>query len=264
MGKATNPNKPRRSRGGRPRKAGERHPCGKLKAPGPNERSLEIRQGFGLGKLNQRMIPLDVAHANGWLSDVDYLTGIRFANLHQAAGFTRSGSAMGSTLEVDVPTEVSLSVTLQAKSFFSGLPGDELVALWDRVFDRGERDPTRADEASAKAMRQWKAASAAMTMEERAEVTDVCVLDSFPQWILQRAAGRMGTSWERKRDLLTSGLAKVRKALRPDRGAAPEAASEPRPIRRRPRRADVERTVYVDEEERPILEVERITRRPAA
>ena len=249
--------------GGRPRQEGERYPNGRLKPRGPNERSVEIRQALGLKKLNQRMVPLDVAHANGWLSSVDYLTGIRFANLHQAAGFAHSGGSMGATMEVDIGTEVSLSVSMDAKSFFSGLPHAELVVLWDRVFDRGERDPVKADEASAKAMRQWKAACAAMTMQERAEVTNVCVLDSFPQWIIQRSAGREGTSWEGKRDLLISGLAKVRQSLRPQRDPAPELTDYARPVNRAPSRAQVERTVYVDEEGKPVREDVRI-RRPDA
>lgn len=261
MGKATNPRRVT-GKGGRPRQKGERYPNGRLKPAGANERSMEIRKGFGLSKLNQRMVPLDVAHSNGWLSDVDYLTGIRFANLHQAAGFNRAGSAMGSTLEVDVPTEVSLSVSLTAKSFFAGLPHNELTALWDRVFDRGERDMEKASEAAAKAMKLWKLANAAMTAQERDEVTNVCILDSWPQWVIQRSAGREGTTWEVKRDILISGLAKVRAAIRPERTVDP-VEDEPAqdgptgPLR-------TEHFVYVDETGAQVLEVERITRRPEA
>jgi hypothetical protein len=256
-------NRPSQAQKGRPRKAGDRYPNGKLKPQGPNARCVENRKSMGLTKLNQRMIPLDVAHANGWLSNVDYLTAIRFANLHQTAGLARSGSAMGATLEVDVPTEVSLSVTMQAKSFFAGLPDAEMVALWDRVFDRAERDPVRADETATAAMKQWKAACAAMTMQERGEVTDVCVLDSWPQWIIQRSAGKMGTTWERKRDLLISGLTKVRQALRKTSPSPPSA----QPIEVKPStpvgERQTERTVYVDSQTgEAMLEVERITRRP--
>ena len=262
MVKAKTPKSQRRSRGGRPRKEGDRYPGGQLKPAGPNERSLEIRKGLGLGKLNQRMVPLDVAHANGWLSDVDYLTGIRFANLHQAAGFNRAGSAMGSTLEVDMPTEVSLSVSLHAKSFFAGLPHNELAALWDRVFDRGERDANQANEGAAKAMKLWKSANAAMTAEERDEVTNVCVLDSWPQWIIQRSAGREGTTWEKKRDALIRGLAKVRAAIRPERTVDPV---EDEPLQDGPTGPlRTEHFVYVDETGAQVLEVERITRRPEA
>lgn len=261
MGKATNPRRVT-GKGGRPRQEGERYPNGRLKPAGANERSLEIRKGFGLSKLNQRMVPLDVAHSNGWLSDVDYLTGIRFANLHQAAGFNRAGSAMGSTLEVDVPTEVSLSVSLHAKSFFAGLPHDELTALWDRVFDRGERDVGKASEAAAKAMKLWKVANAAMTAEERDEVTNVCILDSWPQWIIQRSAGREGTTWEKKRDALIRGLAKVRAAIRPERTVDPV---EDEPVQDGPTGPlRTEHFVYVDETGAQVLEVERITRRPEA
>ncbi|QQQ19822.1 hypothetical protein JIP62_06980 [Brevundimonas vitis] len=249
--------------GGRPRQDGERYPNGRLKPPGPNARSVEVRQAFGLNKLNQRLVPLDVAHANGWISNEDYLTGLRFASLHRLAGFARPGGTVSSLLEVDVPTEVSLSVTLHAKSFFAGLPHAELVALWDRVFDRAERDPVESDQASVTAMLKWKAACSAMTLSERSEVTDVCVNDSFPQWLIQRSAGREGTAWERKRDLLLSGLGKVRQALRSPRAAEPYTA--PQPSAQANGRAYTERTVYVDEETgAQVLEVERISRRAAA
>lgn len=259
MGKKTNP-RPKMtgpSKGGRPRKDGDRYPSGQLKPAGPNKRAVEIRKALGLDKLNQRQVPLDVAHRNGWLSDVDYLTGIRFANLHHAAGFSRAGGSMGSCLEIDAATETSIAVTAEAKSFFSSLPDKEMAALWDSVFDRSERDPGRANEASAKAMREWKTACAAMTMQERGEVTDVCVLDSFPQWIIQRAAGRMDTTWERKRKLLVSGLAKVRQALRRPRPPTEMSSAQPR---RPSGPQQIERTLYVDEEGNKVLEVERRSR----
>lgn len=255
--------RPASSGRGRPRKPGKRYPGGQLKPAGPNERSVEIRKSLGMDKLNQRMIPLDVAHRNGWLSDVDYLTAIRFANLHQTAGFAQFGGSMSSSLEVDVPTEVSLSVTMEAKSFFSSLPNAELAALWDRVFSRGERDPVRADEAAAKANRLWRGTCAAMTMQERSEVTDVCILDSWPQWLIQRLAGHEGTAWERKRDLLISGLTKVRKALRQMGPPPSHTPDDPEPRRSPPAgQLRTEHFVYVDEEGNQVLEVERITRSP--
>ena len=93
-----------------------------------------------------------------------------------------------------------------------------------------------------------------MTPNERAEVHNVCILDSWPQWILQRRAGRMATRWERKRDLLISGLRAVRRALRPE--AANEDGQEvPKPTSGP---QTIERTVYVDEDGKTVLEVERV------
>lgn len=267
MGKKTNPRSLQGARGGRPRKDGDRYPNGRLKPAGPAARTLEIRQSLGLEKMNQKMIPLDVAHARGWLSDADFLTGIRFASLHQAAGFTKTGGSAGSSHEVETPTEVSLSVTLHAKSFFSSLPHAEIVALWDQVFARSEPDTAKAEDGSAKAMRKWKAANAAMTMQERAEVTDVCVHDSWPQWIIQRTAGRMDTSWERKRDLLVSGLGKVRTAIgspKPANHAQPSATVAANDAARPTGPVRTERTLLVDQDTGEVFRViERITRRAA-
>lgn len=132
---------------------------------------------------------------------------------------------------------------------------------------RSEPDKAKADEGSAKAMLKWKAANAAMTMQERAEVTDVCVHDSWPQWIIQRNAGRMDTAWERKRDLLISGLGKVRIAI-----GSPKAANDTQPTppvaandtARPSGPVRTERTLLVDQETGEVFRViERITRRAA-
>lgn len=64
------------------------------------------------------------------------------------------------------------------------------------------------------------------------------------------APGRTDTNWERKRDLLISGLRAVRRALRPETAnevgqGAPEPSSGPQTI---------ERTVYLDEDGETVLE----------
>lgn len=45
-----------------------------------------------------------------------------------------------------------------------------------------------------------------MTPEQRQECHLVVIQDSWPQWVLQRAHGRFGTSWERKRNHPIEGL----------------------------------------------------------
>lgn len=45
-----------------------------------------------------------------------------------------------------------------------------------------------------------------MTSEQREEVTNTVLRDSWPQWVLQRVSGRFGTAWERKREVLIAGL----------------------------------------------------------
>lgn len=254
MGKATNPRtRSSRSKGGRPRKDGARYASGKLKPVGPNALVMERRKAL-CDDPTKASNPLDAAYANGWLDLADYRTGIMFAHLHQAAGFGSSGGAIGSALEVGSPLDLSQDVTASAGSYFASLSHAEVAAIWDSVFGGSLATAEDRHERAARANSRWKLANAAMTPDERAEVHNVCILDSWPQWILQRRAGRMETSWERKRDLLISGLRAVRRALRPEaanEGAreAPKPSSGPKAI---------ERTVYVDEDGETVLEVERV------
>ena len=253
MGKATNPRtRSTRSKGGRPRKDGSRYPSGKLKPVGPNHLVLERRKAL-CDDPTKATCPLDAAYANGWLDLADYRTGIMFAHLHRSAGFGAVGAAMGSSLEAPTPLELSQDVTASARSYFSSLSHAEIASIWDSVFGAAGEPAEDKDERAARANARWKLANAAMSPDERAEVHNVCILDSWPQWILQRRAGRMETSWERKRDLLISGLRAVRRALRPDAAnegsqVAPKPSSAPRII---------ERTAYVDEVGETVLEVVR-------
>ena len=248
-----------RSKGGRPAQAGERTASGRLKAPGPNPFVVAQRRAI-CDDITKATSPLDVAHYRGWLGDADYRTGQTYARLHATAGFGRRDR--GGNREVALPTEVSIDVTADPKSFFAGLPHAEVAALWDAVFDDDGQRKASAEERARDATRLWQAANAAMTAEQRQEVHRVCIDDSFPQWIIQRAAGHMETAWESKRRLLLAGLRAVRMAGRtdlvPDGGAlappAPPAMSDMRVIDREVRLADGE----------PVLEVERVVRRRAA
>jgi hypothetical protein len=112
-------------------------------------------------------------------------------------------------------------------------------------------------------MKRWKIACRAMTSEQRQEVQDVCILDSFPQWIIQRAHGNMGTSWERKRDLLIGGLSAIRRALHPTQPKAQQEAPRGGALTGTGA-VQVARTIYVDEAGEKVLEVERRARRSAA
>jgi len=224
-----------------------------------------MRAIFGVDHIGQAFSPIQIALRNGWLGEADCRTAAEFASLHAAAGMGRSSISMTSDLEVKTRTETTGDPT--APSFFAQLPDQEVAMIWDLVFsnDGGAQD-TR-EERAARAMRKWKAANAAMSPEQRTEVHNVCILDSFPQWVIQRAHGHMETSWERKRDLLIAGLRAIRAELHPPKarepintGARGAPSSAPSPV---PPRV-IEHTVYVDEDGEPLLEVERVVRRPAA
>lgn len=247
-----------RSRGGRPAQAGDRTPGGRLKAPGPNQLVVERRKAL-CDDIRKATSPLDVAHYRGWIGDADYRTGMTYARLHAAAGFGRRDR--GGSHEVSLPTEVSIDVTADAKSFFAGLPHAEVAALWDAVFDDDGQRKASAEQRAKDATRLWQAANAAMTAEQRQEVHRVCIDDSFPQWIIQRAAGHMETAWESKRRLLLDGLRAIRMAGRSNQlpngvltPPAPPPISDMRVVEREVRLVDGE----------PVLEVERVTRRRAA
>lgn len=249
-----------RSNGGRPRQEGERTASGRLKPPGPNKLVIERRKAL-CDDVTKASNPLDAAHYRGWISAEEYETGQTFARLHAAAGFGGRGGGAGAHLEVEKPTEVSGDVTDSAGSFFSGLPHAEVTALWDAVFNDDGVQRQSAEDRAAKAMKNWKIANASMSVFQRAEVNLVCIEQSFPQWIIQRAAGRMDTSWEAKRTLLIDGLRAVRLALKkptPATGSTPEPVvviPAPRPTQ------VIEREIRVDEDGGVVLEVERIGRR---
>lgn len=247
-----------RSGGGRKRQDGERYANGRLKPPGPNARTVEMRAAFGVNDIGQAFTPLQVAARQGWLSPADCRIAATFASIHTLAGLGRSASAVGADREVEAGAAVSGDPS--APSFFATLPHAEVVAIWDAVFASDGGDPSDREKRAIRATQQWKAANAAMTPEQRAEVYDVCILDSFPQWIIQRAAGRMGTSWEKKRDLLIAGLRAVAHALKPqgvDRQLSPQVDEfKVRPLPP----GSVRRSFYVDPDGHPLFEVERVYR----
>ena len=248
-----------RSNGGRKRQDGDRYPNGRLKPAGPNQLMVDRRKAI-CEDVTKASNPLDAAHYRGWLSSADFDTGQRFARLHSLAGFGQRGGGAGAGREVAKPTEVSLDVALEAKSFFSGLPHAEIVGLWDSVFDDDGVGRTTRDDRAAKAMVSWKAANAAMSPAQRAEVHLVCIEQSFPQWVIQRAAGHMDSAWEAKRALLIGGLQAIRQALKPARAAQPASSVIPDPVQSIAEKRVIEREIRV-EEGRQTLEVERVSRR---
>lgn len=259
MGKATNPSRINpRSKGGRPRQAGERTKGGRLKHS-PNARVMEMRAAFGVDHIGQAFSPIQIAYRNGWLAQADCRTAAEFASLHAVAGLGRSSISLSADMEVDRGTETSGDVS--AKSFFAQLPDREMAQIWDAVFDDDGGSEVNREERAAAAMKRWKLACAAMTPEQVREVHDVCILDSFPQWVIQRAAGRMDTTWETKRDLLIAGLRAVRIALKPTPQAARGPASSPTHATGH---TQIERTIYVDGEGAVLLEVERRSSRSGA
>lgn len=203
MGKATNP-KPR-SNGGRPRQEGERYACGKLRRPEPNPIVLAHRQAL-CDDPTLATNPLDVMLANRWITEDQHRTACRFREDRQRVDF---GSP-------NVPTAKDLSAPegVDARGMnFSQMPNADVAAIWDSAMGRCGLPQDESEEADRRVWRRYKDACLSMTRAELMEVEAVVIHDSWPQWVIQRRAKRFGTTWERKRDLLISGLNAMMEAV---------------------------------------------------
>lgn len=196
MGKALNP----RSNGGRPRQDGDRYPSGKLKPVKPNPKIVDIREAFGLTKLGQKFTPIEVAFHRGWIDEDAYTAAARYAALHRLA--VVGGPSMPTQRDRSAGEGADVRLLI-----FAHLTDKEVEAIWDSAMPPA-RTPTDDEDRRAKATRQWTDWNAAMTPEQRQELFNVVILDSWPQWVIQRAAGYFGRAWETKRDLLLDGLSR--------------------------------------------------------
>ena len=256
MGKATNPRKPGVSTGGRPPKEGDRYPGGKLKRPGPNQLMLDRRKAL-CADVTMASCPLDAAYSNGWLSTSEYAAGQAYIAIHARA-------KLGSP---SVPSQADHSrpdpVADIRRVTWAELSHDEIARIWDSAMrDIGtEGAAARMEESNVKAMADWKKLNAAMSLRERMEVDRVCLGESWPQWIIQRAAGRMDTTWEANRVVLVSGLKAIHVALRKPKPETTNQDDAADPIHLDAPTRVVERTVYLGEDGETVLEVERVSRR---
>lgn len=238
----------KRGKGGRPRKSGPRYPNGKLKPQNvaPNARVMEERRRLlgPLADVSQADAPLDLALARGWLTERHHRAGTAFARAYQRAQLGTPGLDSPGVRETDTALHSGLG-----NKGMQDWTHRETTAVFDAVFNRTGTAEGLAEAANA----QWRTFSALMSPEERAEVSDVCVRSSWPQWIIQRAAGHLGTSWERKRDILIAGLEKIATNLWPPRPAASTIESLPVQRARAPK-AEVS-VLYQTEDGEPVVPV---------
>lgn len=202
----------KRNRGGRPKKANvERYPSGQIKRELPNPLVLEHRAMLCDNPV-MATIPLDTALANGWITEDQHRAGVMFKRIHARAQIGAPG--------VQLSADRSVPVGSGARDLqFAHLTDKEIVSIWESAMPdepTADEDETRA----SRAMKAWRALNEAMRPEVRQEVFNVCILDSWPQWIIQRRAGRFDTSWERKYLLLIDGLAVINRFVERPRMAA--------------------------------------------
>lgn len=202
-----------RSRGrGRPRKDGARHPSGQLvQKVDPNPKVVELRRAL-LGEASGARLadaedPMMLALARGWISAAQHRAGQAYAQAWRRSHPQRRAPGLTETAE---PAARDLRRAGE-------MSDAEIAAAFDQVFGREAPSgpPSEADLADARS--RYNAMSRAMTAAEQNEVFLCFCLGSWPQWVLQRCAGRFDTSWERKHRLLVSGLEMLAAFQRPRR-----------------------------------------------
>lgn len=203
-----------RGKRGRPRKEGPRHPSGQLvQKVEPNAKVVAIRRAL-LGeaptaRLADAEDPMSLALARGWITEAQHRAGLLYASAWRRSHPQRRTPGLSELQDPDGRDRRPVAEMSDA----------ELAAAFDQVFGDGDRrgPPSEAEQAEARV--RYNAMSRALTADEQAEVFLCFCLASWPQWILQRCAGRFDTNWERKQRLLASGLETLA-AIRPRRTAS--------------------------------------------
>ncbi|CAN7450835.1 hypothetical protein LJR219_002939 [Phenylobacterium sp. LjRoot219] len=203
-----------RKGGGRPRKDGPRHPSGQLvQKVEPNAKVVAIRRAL-LGEASAARLadaedPMSLALARGWITEAQHRAGLLYASAWRRSHPQRRTPGVNELQESDARDRRPLAELSDA----------EIATAFDLVFGGGERSGPPSEAEQAEARLRYNRMSRALTADEQAEVFLCFCLASWPQWILQRCAGRSDTSWERKHRLLVSGLETLA-AIRPRRTVA--------------------------------------------
>jgi hypothetical protein len=196
---------------GRPRKDGARHPSGQLvQKVEPNAKVVAIRRALageaGAAPLASAEDPMALALARGWITAEQHQAGQRYAALWRRAHPQRRRPVIEETSEPAARDPRRVGEMSDA----------EIAAAFEAALLSGGREaPSEASEAEAR--QRYNELSRGMTAGEQNEVFLCFCLVSWPQWLLQRCAGRFDTSWERKHRLLVGGLEALSGMLRPRR-----------------------------------------------
>jgi hypothetical protein len=190
----------RKSRG-RPRKDGARHPSGQLvQKADPNPKVVAIRQalmgGEGGTRCEAAEDPMALALARGWISAEQHRAGASYAALWRRSHPQRRAPGL-----METPEPAARDVRPVRE-----MSDAELAAAFDRLFAEADASAPPSEESLVEARSRYNAWSRAMSPGEQNEVFLCFCLGSWPQWLLQRCAGRFDTGWERKHRLLVSGL----------------------------------------------------------
>jgi hypothetical protein len=198
---------------GRPKKSGPRKPCGRLvQKVDPNAKVVELRRAM-LGDVSLSIShaenPMDLAFHRGWLTEEQHRAGTAYAIAWRRSHPQRqtTGALTEAPERHYDPRPIGQMGSLEiAQAFDSILAGTHRAAT--------------SDELQTAARKRYNAMSALMRPDEQNEVFLCFCMQSWPQWILQRIAGRFDTSWERKNRYLVAGLTQLAQHLAPKRKSA--------------------------------------------
>lgn len=188
--------------------------------------------------------PLDLAYARGWVSEEMHRTAMFLRALYGRTG------VRGPDIKVQNLHEVDLAAPMRIENF-SSLPDALVAELFDKVFCE-EVPPADREMRAEEATELWGAVMFGLPAAVQAEVFWVCVRQSWPQWVIQRAAGKVvPPSFDARRERLEEGLREIRSRLnarRPPRPSKPVLQGDRPPTTKRLRSLDDERVRYVDED----------------
>jgi hypothetical protein len=179
----------------------------------PNAKVVELRRALVGGATAARLAdaedPMSLALARGWINEAQHRAGAVYAQAwrrshpqRRAPGLTETADPAGRDLRR-----------------VSEMSDAEIATAFDAIFATPAAQGPLSEAAQVEARLRYNSMSRSMTAAEQNEVFLCFCLASWPQWILQRCAGRFDTSWERKHRLLVSGLSTLA-ALQPRRIAS--------------------------------------------
>ena len=157
------------SRGGRPRKEGERYPSGQLKPPGPNERVIALRTalltggnlGSGPVDITKAENALDLALVRGWITEDRHRGAHRYAGLFRRAMGKLPSLRVAKPLSdrVGAPSALKMEDVTLGKSGVLTPEDHALIAKLGRA-DISERERTLALKAHRSSHIDWSRLSA--------------------------------------------------------------------------------------------------------
>lgn len=223
---------------GRPRKAGDRYPSGKLKPDvKPNARVVAMRRALLGAKdsdnvdLTKTEHPLDLALVRGWLSQERYDAAQLFIRLYRGIRFpmmsvSRDASDFAAMAKED-------RAMVGEKMNWANMPSADVNRLFDAVVmsARPASSAPRPSEPLPVVPDQLREIWAVLKPEQARELFSVCVMARWPEWILQRIkfGGLEVNVYRRRRKMLEDGLDRLAEHTRA-RGQRP-AVTVPQPTR---------------------------------